>query len=56
MGTEKRYCSICAWRENCQKRFSMSTDRLGNVRCPDYTRDISIKDSDIDEAEKRDSR
>jgi len=53
MGTEKRYCSICAWRENCQKRFSVSTDTQGFVHCPDYTRDISIKDSDIDKVEKR---
>ena len=53
METEKRYCSICAWRENCQKRFSMSTDTLGNVHCPDYTRDISIKDIDIDKVEER---
>lgn len=53
MGTEKRYCSICAWRENCQKRFSVSTDTLGNVHCLDYTRDISIKDSNIDKVEER---
>ncbi len=53
MGTEKRYCSICAWRENCQKRFSVATDSFGMVICPDFTRDLSIKDKDIDEAEKR---
>ena len=26
----------------------------GIVRCPDYSRDLSIKDSDIDEAVKND--
>jgi len=52
MGTEKRYCSICAWRENCQKRFSIVTDASGCVRCPDYSRDLSIKERDIDAAEK----
>lgn len=52
MGTEKKYCSICAWRENCQKRFSVATDSFGMVICPDFTRDLSIKDEDIDEAEK----
>jgi hypothetical protein len=52
MGAEKRYCSICAWRENCQKRFSIVTDASGCVRCPDYSRDLSIKDRDIDAAEK----
>ena len=54
MGTDKRLCAICAWRENCQKRFSVSTDALGNVHCPDYTRDLKIKDHEIDEAARRD--
>lgn len=53
MGTEKRYCSICAWRENCQKKYSVSTDAVGCVHCPDYTRDLSIKDRDIDEVERK---
>jgi hypothetical protein len=52
MGSEKKYCSICAWRENCQKRFSVVTDASGSVRCQDYSRDLSIKDRDIDAAEK----
>jgi hypothetical protein len=52
MGTEKRYCSICAWRENCQKRYSIMTDASGCVRCLDYSRDLSIKEKDIDEAER----
>jgi len=52
MGTEKRYCSICAWRENCQKRYSIATDASGCVRCPDYSRDLSIKEKDIDAVEK----
>jgi cytidylate kinase len=46
---DKRVCSICAWRENCQKRFSVSVDAHFNVHCPDYTRDVRIKDSEIDE-------
>ena len=53
MGTEKKYCSICAWRENCQKRFHVSIDSSGYVHCPDYTRDFRIKDSNIDEVEKK---
>jgi hypothetical protein len=52
MGSEKKYCSICAWRENCQKRFSVVTDASGSVRCQDYSRDLAIKDRDIDAAEK----
>ncbi|MBN1614973.1 MAG: hypothetical protein JW950_10950 [Deltaproteobacteria bacterium] len=56
MGTEKRLCAICAWRANCQKRFSVSSDASGNVRCADYSRDLSIKDKDIEEAVKKDSQ
>lgn len=52
MTTEKRYCSICAWRENCQKRYSIPTDASGCVRCIDYSRDLSIKKKDIDAVEK----
>lgn len=48
MATEKRYCVICAWRANCQKRYSVSTDASGCVRCPDYSRDLAIKDKDIE--------
>ena len=53
MGTEKKYCSICAWRENCTKRFTVSIDSSGYVHCPDYTRDFTIKEKDIYEAEKK---
>jgi hypothetical protein len=53
MSTDKRYCVICAWRAGCQKRFSVVTDVSGNVHCPDYTRDLSIKDKDIEEAVKK---
>jgi len=27
---------------------------MGNVRCPDYSRDLSIKERDGDEEEKKD--
>ncbi|MBN2568176.1 MAG: hypothetical protein JXB42_01975 [Deltaproteobacteria bacterium] len=54
MDTEKRYCSICAWRETCQKRFSISTNSKGMVNCAEFTRDLRIKDSEIEEKEKRD--
>jgi len=51
MGIEKKYCSICAWRADCQKRYSVATDVSGCVRCHDYSRDLAIKDKDIDAAE-----
>jgi len=53
MGTDKKYCSICAWRENCKKKFHVSLDSTGQVHCPDYTRDLSIKDKDVDEVEEK---
>jgi len=43
MGSETRYCAICAWRASCQKRYSVHTDITGNVYCNEYTRDLSIK-------------
>ena len=36
----RQSCVVCAWRENCNKRFSVSD---GGARCPDFSRDISIK-------------
>lgn len=37
----RQSCAVCAWRENCNKRFSVSD---GGARCPDFSRDISIKE------------
>jgi hypothetical protein len=56
MGTEKRYCSICAWRGTCAKRFSVPKDASGRVHCPDFTRDLTIKDADIDKIEKTEQK
>lgn len=54
--SERKYCAICAWKGNYQKRFSVSTDAQGFVHCPDYSRDMSIKDNQIDEAVKKDQQ
>ena len=37
----KQHCVVCAWRENCAKKFRV-TD--GGAHCPDFTRDVTIKD------------
>jgi hypothetical protein len=37
----RQSCAVCAWRENCNKRFSVCD---GGARCPDFSRDISIRD------------
>lgn len=44
----RQSCVICAWRENCNKRFCVSDS---GARCPDFSRDIRIKQS---EEEKED--
>jgi cytidylate kinase len=49
MGMEKRLCIICAWRQHCQKRFTVTYDGLLNIHCPDFTRDYTIKDSAADQ-------
>ena len=42
-------CFLCAWREKCQKRFSISTDFSLYVNCPDYSRDVTIRERDYEE-------
>jgi|GEM_PF-184219 hypothetical protein len=32
-------CAICAWRADCQKKFSISGR---DMRCPDFTRDVTL--------------
>ena len=44
-------CAVCAWRETCQKKFSVSGKDL---RCPDFARDVTIKEkTEEDKEEKR---
>ena len=40
MKSGKEVCVLCAWRESCQKKFSVSGK---DIRCPDFVRDLSIK-------------
>jgi cytidylate kinase len=47
MAREKQICGVCAWRRDCQKRFRLTQDTFLGVNCPDYTRDLSIKDADL---------
>jgi cytidylate kinase len=51
MAIDRRICGICAWRRDCQKRYRISTDSFLNVNCPDYTRDLSIKELPVNGAE-----
>lgn len=35
-------CVVCAWRPTCNKKFSM--DGTTTTRCPEFTRDVTLKD------------
>jgi hypothetical protein len=41
-------CALCAWRANCQKKFSVSGK---DMRCPDFSKDLSIAVASSDESE-----
>lgn len=41
MSGDAEICVVCAWRASCQKKFSISGK---NIRCPDFVKDISIKE------------
>lgn len=53
MSNEPSLCILCAWRENCKKKFLKGKDV--SVRCPDYTKDLSIKHPEKDDDKKKDS-
>jgi hypothetical protein len=40
MSDKIELCVICAWRENCKKKFSLKAGR----RCPDFSKDLTIKE------------
>lgn len=44
-------CAVCAWRETCKKKFSISGR---DMRCPDFVRDLTIKDAEKGIKEKED--
>lgn len=54
MSDKRQFCAICAWRENCAKKFCVPD---GGARCPDFTRDISLKvESDTPTADVADKK
>jgi hypothetical protein len=46
MSSQQDICIVCAWRENCQKKFSVSGK---DIRCADFVRDLSIKEEQAPE-------
>ena len=49
METGKTICVLCAWRQTCNKKFLM--DGSTTKRCPEYTRDITLKEDEKDASE-----
>ncbi|MFH1014958.1 MAG: hypothetical protein V1762_03460 [Nitrospirota bacterium] len=49
-GGQMDICAVCAWRETCQKKFSVSGKDL---RCPDFARDVTIKEKTEEEKEEK---
>ncbi|MFH1137882.1 MAG: hypothetical protein V1816_17575 [Pseudomonadota bacterium] len=51
MTDDKTICAVCAWRQDCLKRFRYESSN--QLRCPDYTRDMTIKAQDGDDEGER---
>lgn len=39
MTVTRDICAVCAWRADCQKKFSISGR---DIRCPDFVKNVSI--------------
>lgn len=50
MEPKVQLCVVCAWREHCQKKYWVSKDPV--PRCPDFSRDVTIKDKDAKSSPK----
>ncbi len=43
-------CAICAWRETCQKKFSVSGK---DARCAEFVKDVMIKEEKEEETDEQ---
>ncbi len=46
-------CLVCAWRGDCQKKFSMSIPEAN--ACVDFSRDVSLKKEEPEDEESEKS-
>lgn len=51
--TTGNICAVCAWRETCQKKFSISGR---DMRCPEFLKDITIKDKKEEEEKDKEKK
>ncbi|MBN1354639.1 hypothetical protein JXA40_00035 [bacterium] len=42
MSEERKNCSICAWRQTCQLKFSPGRDGVPIFYCREFTLDITL--------------
>jgi len=40
-------CTVCAWRADCKKKFSVSGR---DIRCSDFVKDISLSKKDEEDS------
>ena len=53
MGSEPTLCVVCAWRQDCQKKFLRQDQTRA---CPEFTRDLTTKDPEKHDGETEDRR
>jgi hypothetical protein len=53
MDDDRTICVMCAWRQTCNKKFSM--DGATTTRCADYTRDVTLRNP-VEEREKEEEK
>ena len=46
MSSTQLICAVCAWRETCQKKFSVSGK---DMRCAEFVKDVTIKQKSEEE-------
>lgn len=55
MSRDRTLCPICAWRGDCNKKFSAGD----SMNCPDFSRDVTIKvaeDEESNQAKKEEKK
>lgn len=53
MKNEPELCVVCAWRQDCKKKFLRSQDVT--LKCPDFSKDLEIKDLEKPDGKTKDS-
>lgn len=50
MTSKNDICVVCAWRETCQKKYTLSGRDL---RCPDFVRDMLFQERKREEEQEK---